>query len=67
MVSKSIGYVIGVSMESQVCPANRKKRGADERTRTAYPCSLRVRNRGLPDISAACYGLQKPLIYSGLR
>ena len=31
---------------------------ADERTRTAYPCSLRVRNKGLQAIAVACYGLQ---------
>jgi hypothetical protein len=35
---------------------------ADERTRTADLISLRVRNRALPGIAAACYGLQNPLI-----
>jgi len=37
------------------------KKRADERTRTAYPCSLRVRNRALQGIAAACYRLQNPL------
>ena len=34
---------------------------ADERTRTADLTSLRVRNRGVPSIAAACYGFQNPL------
>jgi hypothetical protein len=27
---------------------------ADERTRTAYPCSLRVRGQGLLDVAGVC-------------
>src|SRR5919112_34112 len=37
-----------------VFPANRQKKRADERTRTAYPCSLRVISQGLQGVAQAC-------------
>jgi hypothetical protein len=42
------------SSRSSDFPANLKKKGADERTRTAYPCSLRVIHQPLQGVARVC-------------
>src|SRR5215212_8058909 len=46
-----------------VLPANQRFLRADERTRTAYPCSLRVCGQGLLGVAGVCkFRISKPFL-----